>query len=191
MSWWSWVLAVVMIGLVVLEVSDILGPFELDDAERPADATWWQLVRAWGRGWLRRPREPLSFGDWVPHSGRMFLPTLLAVGLVYSGPWVLFGSGETFRLGGALALVAGIPLLLSIVGYVARPVGELTPGPVGSRFPTVRRGYDAAEVDRAFAELSTMSRDDLKRLRFRTTRPGYDMDAVDGALDEAAQARLT
>lgn len=188
MSWWHWFLAVVTIVLVVVEVSEILGPFSLDDAERPIDASRRQRVRAWVRGWLHRPREQLSFGDWMPR-GRLFLPSLLAVGLVYSGPGVLFGSGENFRLGGALALVAGIPLLVSIVGYVLRPVGQLTPAPVGSRFPTVRRGYDAASVDRALDELSTMSRDDVTRLRFRTTRPGYDMDAVDAALDEAARSR--
>ena len=186
----SWLLAVALLGLAVWQVSDMLGPFQLDDAERPADATRWHLVRAWIRGWPRRPREPLSFGDWMPHTGRMYLPALLTIGLIYAGPWVLFGSGETFRLGGALAVLAGIPLLLTIVGYVVRPVGELEPTPIGGRFPTVRRGYDAAAVDRAFADLATMSRDDIQRLRFRTTRPGYDMDAVDAALEDAARSRL-
>lgn len=190
MSGWDWFWAAVMLGLVTWQVSDILGPFQLDDTERPANARRWQLVRTWARGWLRRPREPLSFGDWMPHAGRMFLPTLLTLGLVYAGPPVVFGSGETFRLGGALALLAGVPLLLSIVGYVLRPVGELKPTPVGSRFPTVRRGYDSAEVDRAFDELGPMSSEDVRRLRFRTARPGYDMDAVDAALEEAAQSRL-
>jgi DivIVA domain-containing protein len=111
--------------------------------------------------------------------------------LVYIGPSVLFGKAETFRLGGALALLAGIPLLLIIVGYVLRPVGELRPTPIGHRFATVRRGYDAAEVDLAFDELATMSRDDVERLCFHTARPGYDMDAVDSALDAAARSRLT
>lgn len=189
MSGWHWFWAVVMAVLVVWEVAGILGPFELDDVERPAAATRGQLVRAWCAGWLRRPREPLSFSEWMPHSGRMFLPSLLTSGLVYGGAWVLFGSHQTFRLGGALALLAGIPLLLAIVGYVMRPVGELTRSPVGSRFPTARRGYKAAEVDRVFAELPSMSRDDIKGVRFHTAAAGYDVDAVDRALEQAAQSR--
>jgi len=190
MSVWQWFLAAGMAALVVWEIAGILGPFELDDAERPAAATRSQLVRAWCAGWLRRPREPLSFGEWMPHNGRMFLPSLLTGGLVYGGAWVLFGSHQTFRLGGALALLVGLPLLLAIVGYVMRPVGALTRSPVGSGFPTARRGYKVAEVDRVFAELPSMSRDDIDGVRFHTAAGGYDREAVDRALEQAAQSRL-
>jgi hypothetical protein len=132
MSGWNWFWAVVIVALLIRSVADILGPFTLDDAERPADASRGQLVRAWCTGWLRRPRPPLSFGEWMPHAGRMFLPSLVFSGLVYGGAWVLFDSGQTFRLGGALALLTGTPLLLTIVGYVMRPVGEGMPAARGS-----------------------------------------------------------
>jgi hypothetical protein len=65
-STWTWVLAVALLGVVVWQIADLLGPFQLDGAERPAEATRWQTVRAWVTGWLRRPRESLSFGDWMP-----------------------------------------------------------------------------------------------------------------------------
>lgn len=112
---------------------------------------------------------------------RMFLLSILAVGLVYCGVWVVFGHGQTFRLGGPLALSAGVPLLVSIVGYVRRPVGVLPASPVGSTFPMAWPGYQAGEVDRVFAELGSMSLDDIEGVRFRKAAPGYDMEAVDRA----------
>jgi hypothetical protein len=39
---------------------------------------------------------------------------------VYGGFWVLFGSHQTFRVGGG-ALVGGLVLLAAIVQYVRRP----------------------------------------------------------------------
>jgi DivIVA domain-containing protein len=81
-------------------------------------------------------------------------------------------------------------MLLIIVGYVMRPVGELTPTPVGTRFPTARPGYNATQVDEAFERLHSLSRDDIERLRFRKVAAGYEMDAVDAALDAAAQSRF-
>ena len=167
MSGWDWFWSVVIMLLIVWQVVELLGPFELDDAERPVKATRAEVVRAWWSGWRRRPRERLSFRDWMPHAGRLFLPSFITLALLWAGPWVLFGSGETFRLGGVLALLGGIPMLLIIVGYVMRPVGELTPTPVGTRFPTARPGYNARQVDEAFERLDTLSRDDIERLRFR------------------------
>jgi hypothetical protein len=71
-----------------------------------------------------------------------------------------------------------------------RPVGELTPTPVGTRFPTARPGYKASQVDEAFERLHSLSRDDIERLRFRKVAAGYEMNAVDAALVAAAQSRF-
>ena len=192
MSGLRWVWGLVVAVLMVWRAAEFLGPFRLDAGERPPEeATRGQRVRAWCAGWRRRPRGPLSIADWLPHDGRMFLPSILAVGLVYCGGWVLFGHDQTFRLGGALALSAGIPLLMTIVGYVSRPVGVLPASPVGSTFPTAWPGYQAGEVDRVFAELGSMSRDDIEGVRFGKAAPGYEMDAVDRALEQAARSRLT
>ena len=122
MSVRDWVLGPLFAAAFVWQVSEIVGPFELGD-DAPADASRAQRVRLWLAGWPRRPRPALSFKDWMPPGGVMFLPTLISAGLVYGGVWVLFGPGETFRLGGALALLGGVPLGSLVVGYVRRPVG--------------------------------------------------------------------
>jgi DivIVA domain-containing protein len=187
----DWLLAAVAVVLVGWQVAALLGPFKVDEPDVPHDGSRTARVRVWVARWLRRPREPLSFGDWMPHSGRMFVPTLISLGLVWAGGWVLFGPDQTFRPGGALALLAGVPLVATIVGYVIRPVGPAPVPNVGERFPSARLGYRAEEVDRVFERLHLMTKRDINGVRFSTVRLGYDMAAVDRALDQAAEARLT
>ena len=173
--------------MLIWEIAEILGPFKLDDPERPTDATRGQLIRAWLMGWLRRPREALSFGDWMPHGGRIFPLDLVTLVLVVGGAGALFSPGQGYRLGGAMALSGGVLLLLIIAGYVKRPVGGLIS--VGAKFPTAWRGYKRADVEQAFATLDTLSPDQIRELQFAIVRSGYDIDAVDRALDEAERSR--
>lgn len=114
----------------------------------------------------------------------MFLPTLAGVALTYGGTWVLFGAGQTFRLGGALALAGGLLLDALIIGYVRRPKW---PPSVGERFKTARPGYRADEVDSFFADIGGRSLQDVEGAKFRMASAGYDMDAVDDALADVAR----
>ena len=68
MSWGEWVEAALLIVFVVWQMSEILGPFMLDDHELPAERSQSRVV----------------------------------------------------RLGGALAIAAGLPMLVAIVGYIIR-----------------------------------------------------------------------
>jgi DivIVA domain-containing protein len=187
----DWLLAAVAVVVVSWQVADLLGPFKLEEHGSPSDTPKAARVRGWIAGWLHRPREPLSFSEWMPPSGRMFLPTFIALGLVWAGGWVLFGPDEAFRLGGALALMAGLPLTATVVGYLMRPVGPAQVPSVGARFPSGRPGYRAEEVDEVFERLHVMTKSEINGIQFSTVRLGYDMDAVDRALDRAAEARLT
>jgi hypothetical protein len=65
--------------------------------------------------------------------------------------------GQTFRLGGALALLAAAPLVLVIVGYVLRPVEAGPIRSVGSRFPLARPGYRVDDVNALFDRLPGMT----------------------------------
>lgn len=76
----------------------------------------------WFRWWRSCPRPPLRPWHWLPHHGFLFLPTLLGLALVIGGAEVLLGPGQTFRLGGLLAFLAGLPTMTLIVLYVLRPV---------------------------------------------------------------------
>jgi hypothetical protein len=75
----------------------------------------------WLRTWPRRPRQPVTWRHFIPRTGLLFEPCLLAAGLMYGGVCVLFGSHQTFRLGGALALLGGIVLTTVIILYICRP----------------------------------------------------------------------
>lgn len=75
----------------------------------------------WLRTWPRRPRQPITWRHFIPKTGLLFEPCLSAAGLLYGGVWVLFGSRQTFRLGGALAWLGGIALTTVIILYVRRP----------------------------------------------------------------------
>lgn len=189
MSFWDWFWLVVGAALLAAQLGRLLGPFELEGAHAP-DATRGDRLRTWFGGWLRRPRDPLTFSDWMPHAGEMFLPSLLTFGLLAGGAGVLARDGETFRLGGALAVLGGIVLACVIGGYVMRPVGEQPLPSLGGAFPTERGGYRADEVDAAFAALDSMTKADIKALQFHTARLGYSKAAVDAALDKAAEARF-
>lgn len=188
MTGWGWLWTFVGIGLVIWQTMELLGPFQLDPSERPQDAARHQLVRAWASGWIRRPREPLTFSDWFVH-GRLFLPSFAAAMLMVGGSAVLSGTTETFRLGGALALAAGLLMTLTIGGYVLRPVEPMPTAPVGNRFPAARPGYDSTEVEEVYARLSTMTSDEINAIRFRRARVGYDITAVDNALDRESRVR--
>jgi DivIVA domain-containing protein len=187
--WAAWAETLAAVGVASWLLARLLGPFRLEGNESPANSSRRARVGAWFTGWRIRPRATLGVRDWWPH-GRMFLPAFVAAGLVYGGLWVLFGPGQTFRLGGALALLGAALLALVIVGHVQRPVETGPIRSVGSRFPLARPGYRVDDVNALFDRLPGMSRGDIEAVRFRSARVGYDESAVDRALDEAADASI-
>jgi hypothetical protein len=79
-------------------------------------------ARAWLHWWMKCPRPPLQSVDWAPGRGFMFIPSFVGFALVAGGFSVLAGPGETFRLGGLLAMLVGIPILTFVGLYILRPV---------------------------------------------------------------------
>jgi hypothetical protein len=134
------VLAVGVTAVVAANVAQILAPLsplrrsgrhsKLDPPPGSTDAPAEALdgVGGWVRWWMRCPRPAIRFGDWVPHHGFLFLPTLIGIGLSGGGLAVLVGPDQTFRLGGLLAVLGGIPLLTIVVLYVLRPAKGRVPG---------------------------------------------------------------
>lgn len=73
------------------------------------------------REWSRKPRHRLTFRDWMPPSGSLFLP--------WYGGFMLFGGGSEAAFQGgtpwywpALAIFSGLLLLSFIVFHIRRPV---------------------------------------------------------------------
>ena len=142
-----------------------------------------------------RPR--LTLNDWDPKWGWLGTLALLDAGLLYGGGAVLFGRNQHFRLGGALALLAGLALLMLIVRYLRRPaagsaraaklgIGTAAGGQVGidePPFPTNARGYDKLAVDIFFGRIAGCSPVEIEQARFPTRFGGYDEDAVDAAME--------
>jgi hypothetical protein len=122
----DWLVVVLGVGILAITFAEIAGPFALEDDERPARSSRTEIVRAWLRGWPRRPRDPLTPREWFPHNGRLFLPAYACPLLLVGGARVLTRSGETFRLGGLFAVAGGLLLLVVIVVYVRRPVRVVT-----------------------------------------------------------------
>jgi hypothetical protein len=122
MSWWQWSLTLGAVAVLVFEIAELLSPFRLDESERPGDAGRRRLVGAWFAGWRRRPRESWPLGHWV---GRV-LASFVVLKQIGKGASILLGSHATSLIGGPLALLVSVPLLLIIIGYAKRPVGELT-----------------------------------------------------------------
>ena len=118
----SWLVVVLGIGFLAITFAEIAGPFSIEEHERPAQPSRRETLRAWLRGWRQRPREPLTTREWFPHTGRLFIPAYLSPLLIFGGLRVLTHRGETFRLGGVLAVTGGLCLLALIVAYVRRPV---------------------------------------------------------------------
>jgi DivIVA domain-containing protein len=155
------------------------------------------LVSIWvalfaARQFLRRgPRARLTLNDWEPR-GWLGLVSILCLGLIYGGGWVLFGRHQTFRVGGALALVGGLALLAVIIQYLRRPVLP-SPSPEGVNaspadavlppFPRSAWGYTRAEVDAFFSDIWAKPRQQIEAVSFSVRFRGYCRQEVDRALD--------
>jgi len=84
----------IVIGLLVLVVGfmRVLGPFA---GHFPSHgfAGFRRDLSAWRQGWRTRPRPAVSWRDWFPHTGAVFVPAYVAVlfaatsiGLLTSSP---------------------------------------------------------------------------------------------------------
>jgi DivIVA domain-containing protein len=131
--------------------------------------------------WRRRPRAQLSARDWLPHTGFLFLPSLIGSALVYGGVSTLVRPHQNFRLGGLLALIAGLPVVTLTVLFVLRPSD-----PGDGRFELSSVGYNGAEVDAFFQASPPSTPAEIRAVRFSTARPGYDMEEVGTVLDRGA-----
>ncbi len=148
----------------------------------------WLIGHAVRQFAVRGPRSRLSWGDWEPH-GWLGTMSILCVGLIYCGGAVLFGAHQSFRWGGALALLGGLVLLAVIIGYVRRPAANPSvPEPSTSDatlppFHRTLRGYDRHQVDQFFAGIWSKPSDQIEQARFVTRFHGYQVEEVDQALD--------
>jgi DivIVA domain-containing protein len=140
---------------------------------------------------LRRgPRQRLTVDDWEPR-GWLGTVVLACAALLYGGGWVLFAPRQTFRLGGGLALAAGLALLAGIISYVRRPaLSAPAEAPRGTaadaRLPPFRRsprGYDPRQVDEFFTQICSKQVAEIEAIRFKTRLRGYRPQDVDRALD--------
>jgi len=134
------------------------------------------------------PRKRLTWRDTDPR-GWFALLVISCFALLWAGGLVLFTPGQTFRLGGALSLGAGVALLWTIVRYLRRPTDPVTIDSLrdarpGVMFSRTTWGYDRLEVDQFFESMSHATPDAIRSARFHTRRWGYRQAAVDAALDD-------
>ena len=144
--------------------------------ERPREGLF---VRA--NQWRRRPRARLNAGDWLPHSGFLFLPSVVGLALVCGGVVTLASPHQSFRLGGVIAIIAGLPVVTLLVLFGLRPTDSGT-----GRFNLRAVGYDPTEVDSILETRVPRTSQEVRSARFSTTRPGYDMHEVDRLLDASS-----
>jgi len=138
------------------------------------------------------PRPRLKWSDWDPKWGWLGPVALVTVGLVYGGGSALVTPHQSFRLGGALALVGGLALLALIVQYIRRPVlpesiDDQDPATASDAllppFQLTWHGYDRHDVDAFFAQIWTVNAEQIEAARFPVRMRGYIMRDVDRALD--------
>ena len=73
------------------------------------------------RKWPSSPRRKLSFRDWVPSSGFLFLPSFGGLMLFTGGAEAAF-QGGTARYCSALVILIGVILLTYVIAYIRRPL---------------------------------------------------------------------
>ncbi len=73
------------------------------------------------RKWPSSPRRKLSFRDWVPSSGFLFLPSFGGLMLFTGGVEGAF-QGGTARYWSAPVILIGAILLACVIVYIRRPL---------------------------------------------------------------------
>ena len=130
----------------------------------------------------------MSWRDWFPHTGAVFVPAYVAVLFVATSIGLLTSSPRRTGLGIVCAAAAcGLAGLL--VQFFRRPVRDPFDATAaaavidGDRpLLVTAHGYDRGDVDRFLGNVAAHSVADIESVTFKTRWSGYDPQEVDAVL---------